>query len=189
MRGLATRRMRRVELLQQQREPVDLVEVVDHDQPHPHLERHPQLGLGLGVAVHHDPLGRIARVQRQMQLARGGDVAPQSLPREQAQHGRAGERLGGEHDVEIRVAALPARLHERPCPRAQVVLGDDVRRRSVLARELDRVAPADLQPTPLVQAAVERERRAESALRGSGSGGHPLIIAGASRPGRLGARA
>ncbi len=91
MRLLPTRRMRRVELLHQSLQPVDLVEVIDHDQPHARLQRHPQLGFGLGVAVHHDPLGRIAGVQRQVQLARGGHVAPQSLLREQAQHGRARE--------------------------------------------------------------------------------------------------
>ena len=62
---------------------LDLVEVVDHDQPDAVAQRHPQLGLGLGVAVQHDPLGREARVQRQVQLAAGGDVAPQALLREQ----------------------------------------------------------------------------------------------------------
>ena len=44
---------------------------------------------------------------------------------------------------------LPA-CEERARPRAQVVLGDDICRRAELARELDRVAAADLQPPVLV---------------------------------------
>ncbi len=39
----------------------------------------PQLRLGLGVAVQHDPLRAKAGAQRQVQLAAGGDVAPQAL--------------------------------------------------------------------------------------------------------------
>ena len=43
------------------------------------------------------------------------------------------------------VAARGERLAERARPRAQVVLGDDVGRRAELARELERVAAADLE--------------------------------------------
>ena len=145
-------------------ETIDLVEVVDHDQPDARIERHPQLRLGLRVAVQHDPLGREARVQREVQLAAGGHVAPQALLREQREHGGAGERLGGEHHVEVLVARLRAGLHEGARARAQVVLGDHVGGRAELARQLDRVAAADLQAAALVQAAAEgkdvRETRA-----------------------------
>ena len=87
---------------------LDLVEVVEHDQPNAALQRHAQLGLGLGVAVQHDALGRKARVQREVQLAAGGHVAPQPLLREQRQHRRAGKRLGGEHHVQVLVALAAA---------------------------------------------------------------------------------
>ena len=41
--------------------------------------------------------------ERQVQLAAGGDVAPQALLRRTARStARAGERLGGEHDLEVR---------------------------------------------------------------------------------------
>ena len=58
---------------------VDLVEVVEDDQPHAMAQRHAQLRLGLGVAVQHDPLGGEAGRERQVQLAPGGHVAPQPL--------------------------------------------------------------------------------------------------------------
>ena len=59
-----------------------------------------------------------------------------------------------------------AGLHERAGARAQVVLGDDVGRRAELARELDRVAAADLEAAALVQAAAEREDVGEARAGG-----------------------
>ncbi len=87
-------------------EPVDLVEVVHHDQPHSEPQGHAELGLGLGVAVQHDPLRPKARRERQVKLASRGDVAPQPLLREHPQDGRAGEGLGGEHDLEVVMARV-----------------------------------------------------------------------------------
>ena len=104
-----------------------------------------------------DPLGREAGGEREMQLAAGGHVAPQPLLGEQAQHGGAGEGLGGEHDVEVGVAGVAAGVEESAGAGAQVVLGDDVGGRAELARELDRVAAAHLEPAALVEAAAERE--------------------------------
>ncbi len=141
----------------QPRQPINLVEVVDHDQADPALQSHAQLGLGLGVAVHQDPLRREPRVQGKMKLAAGGHVAPQALLGEQTQHRRAWKRLGGEHHVEVIVASGGAGLHECTRTRTQVLLGDDICRCAELARELDRVAPPHLDSAALVEAAAQWE--------------------------------
>ena len=116
--------------------------------------------------MHDDPLRREAGLQRQVELPPGGRVAPQSLAREQRQHGGARERLGGEHDVEVLVAGVAAGLHERPCAGAQIVLGDHVRGRAELGRQLDRVAAAHLQPAALVEPAAQGKHRGEGRAGG-----------------------
>ena len=119
MNGLAVRRMRLTgKPLDELLETIDLVEVVDHDQPDLVLQGHAQLGFGLGVAVHHDPLGRETGVQCQMELTAGGDVAPQALLGEQSQHGGAGKRLGSKHNIEVLMAGGGTGLDECPRPRA-----------------------------------------------------------------------
>ncbi len=65
------------------------------------------------------------------------------------------------------VAGVAAGLHERSRARAQIVLGDHVRGRAELARQLDRVATAHLQAAALVEAAAQGKTRGEA-----GSGGH-----------------
>ena len=85
-------------------EAVDLIEVVQRDQAHSSAQRHRELGLGLGVAVQHDPLGREARAQGQVQLAAGGHVAPQSLLRKQSEDRRARERLRRKQHIAVGVA-------------------------------------------------------------------------------------
>jgi hypothetical protein len=177
MHGLASRRMRRLENIDESGKTVDLVEVVDHDQGDLRAQSHLQLGHGLGVAVHHDPLGSEAGVQGQMKLAAGGHVAPEPLLGEQAEHGGAGKGLGGEHHVEVLVAGGATSLDERVCARTQVLLGDDVRRRAELAGQLDRVAPPHLDVAALVEAAAEREHVRERRI-----GGHIEIMA--KYPGR-----
>jgi hypothetical protein len=92
-----------------------------------------------------DAPGREAGVQRQVQLAARGHVAAQPLLGEQAQDGRAGQRLGGEHDLARSVVMRGERGRERPRAGAQVVLGEHVGGRAVLARERLRVAAADQQ--------------------------------------------
>ena len=89
-------------------QPLELDEVVDHDVADAGVERHPQLGLALGVAVQVDLLGVEARVEREVQLAARGDVAGQALLGEEAQDRRRRERLGGEVDLEV-VGALRRR--------------------------------------------------------------------------------
>jgi len=158
--------MRRPDIDQQPLQALDLVEVVDHDQPDAVLQGHAQLILGLGVAVQHDPLGREPRVQGQVQLAAGGHVAPQALPREQLEDRRAGERLGGEHHMEGIVPRVAPGLRERAGTSTQVVLRNHVRRGSELAGQLDRVAAAHLQPAALVQPAAEGEHVGETRAGG-----------------------
>ena len=59
-----------------------------------------------------------------------------------------------------RRGATPSASSERPSAPAEVVLGDDVGRRAELARQLDRVAAADLEAAALVDPRAERDRRA-----------------------------
>ena len=70
--------------------------------------------------------------------------------------------------MEVLVAGVAAGLQERPRPRAQVVLGDHVGGRAELARQLDRVAAADLETAALVEAAAERKDGGEARPGGHG---------------------
>ena len=77
---------------------------------------------------------------------------PSSL--QDAQHRRARERLGGEVDLEV-LAARGVGGDEGPRALAHVVLDDDVGRRAELARQLDRVASAQLEVPGLGDPAAE----------------------------------
>ena len=111
---------------------------------------------GLRVAVQVDALrGRSRPPARARSSPPEATSQPIPSSAEQPVDGGAGERLGGEDDLEV-VGAGRERLHEGPRSRAHVVLGDDVSRRAELARELDRVAAADLQPPGLAHAAAHR---------------------------------
>ena len=72
-----------------------------------------------------------------------------------------------------RRGARPARPRTARARGAQVVLGDDVGRRAELARQLDRVAAAHLEPAGLVEAA------AEGISGGERGGGHGRPLSGA----------
>ena len=172
MRRSDSRRMRRLNNIEEVPQAVDLVEVVDHDQGDPLLQGESQLGLGLGVAVHQDALGRKARVQGQMQLAAGGHVAPEGLFGKQRQHRGAGKRLGGEYHAEVLLASVPTRLRESSAASPQVILGHHIGRRAELAGQLDRVAPAHLDVTALVEAAPQGEH-----VRKARPSGHVEIMA------------
>jgi hypothetical protein len=112
--------------------------------------------------VDHDALGREARRQRHVQLAARCHVTPQPLAREQREHRAAGERLRGEHHVEVLVSGVAAGPHERPRARAQVVLGYHVRRRAELPGQLERVAATHLEVAELVEPAAEGEHCGEA---------------------------
>ena len=77
------------------REPVELVEAVDHDATHPGGPRVPQLLDRLVVAVEHEALGRNAGGQGHVQLAAGGHVEVHPLFVREARHRQAQEGLGG----------------------------------------------------------------------------------------------
>ena len=109
----------------------------------------------LVVAVHVDPLGVEAGVQRQVELAAGGDVAGEPLLGEEPQRRRAGKGLAGEDDLEV-VGALGEGGLDRPGAGAHVVLGVDVGGRAELGGELDHVAAADLDTAALVEPAADR---------------------------------
>ena len=95
--------------------------------------------------------------QRRAELAAAGDVAGQALLREAARSTAVqGKALDAKWTSTSSAVGGEGRA-ERARPRAQVVLGDDVGRRAELARELDEVAAADLQPAALVDAAAQRE--------------------------------
>ncbi len=87
---------------------LDVVQRVEHDVADARLEGKLELGLGLGVAVQVDSSRLEAAPQSQRELAAGGDVARQSLLGKHAIYRRAGERLGGEQHVAVRVACRSA---------------------------------------------------------------------------------
>ena len=90
-------------------EPVDVVGVVDHDEPDPVLDRHRDLLVALGVAVVDDQRRIDAGLQRGQDLAAAGDVEPEALLDHHALDGGGRERLGGEHDARARPARGAAR--------------------------------------------------------------------------------
>ena len=94
-------------------------------------ERLVQLVLGLRVPVQIDARRVKPGFERQVELAAGGHVAAKTLLGEHPVDGGAGERLRGEQHVVVPVAR-GERVDERARPRAEVVLGDDVRGRAEL---------------------------------------------------------
>ena len=176
-------------------EPLDLVERVDDDVADAGVDGLLELGVALVVAVHVDPLGVEAGVQRQVQLAAGGDVAGEPLLGEEPQGRRAGKGLAREDDLEV-VGALGEGGLDRAGAGAHVVLRVDVGGRAELGRELDHVAAADLESAALVDAAAQRiDRRARYRVgQGLSTLRHEtgiVTVAGgspASRPGRASRR-
>ncbi len=150
---------------------IDLVEVVDHDQPDPVAQRHPQLGLGLGVAVQHDPLGREARVSARCSSPPEATSHHSPSCGEQLSTAVQGKALEANTTWKSSWPASRPASQERAGAGAQVVLGDDVGRRPELARQLDRVAAADLEPPALVQAAAEGEDAATGLVSVAIAGG------------------
>ena len=138
----------------------DLVEGVDDDVADAGIDGLLEFSRALVVAVHVDPRGVEAGVQRQVQLAARGDVAGKALLGEQAQGGGAGEGLAREDDLEVVRALGECRLDGAGAG-AHVVLRVDVCGRAELGRELDHVAAAHLESAALVDAAALRvDRRA-----------------------------
>ena len=104
--------------------------------------------------MHLNLRGRHAARERDRQLACRGDVAAKALLGEERANGGAGEGLRGEDQFEViglggegGLKALRAGAH--------VIFGDDVGRRSELARQFNNIAAADLEPSKLVDRAPD----------------------------------
>ena len=156
------------------REPVELVEAVDHDATHPGGPRLPQLLDRLVVAVEHEALGRNASGQGHVQLAAGGHIEVHPLLVRQARHGQAQEGLGG---VGHAVAEGGDRL---PAPTPEVGLVVDEQGRAVLLGQVEHVASTDAKPSVV----ADRRRVRQQAARERP--GHALgyIASGADTPSR-----
>src|SRR4051812_8725009 len=155
-------------------EALDVADVVEHDVADARVMGLLQLPARLRVAVQVDPAGVEARLERHVQLAAAGDVAREPLGGHEPQHRGARERLGREVDLEVR-GARGERLLERTHAGADVVLGDDDDRGAELAREVERVAAAELEAAVVHQAAAERIRGRELAEVGGHAAAHVRI--------------
>ncbi len=122
--------------------------------PMPALDRVVELGLGLVVAVHVEARGVVAAGEGEVELAAGGHVGGEALVGEQPVDRGARERLARVDHLEV-LGAGAERLEERARASAHVVLRVDVRGGAELARELDHVAAADLEPAALVQSRAQ----------------------------------
>ena len=86
-------------------EPVDVVEVVHHDQADAVLDRQLEFLVALGVAVQDEPARIGARLERGQDLAAARDVEVQTLLDHDPLNGRARERLRRERHVAARPSA------------------------------------------------------------------------------------
>ena len=142
---------------------------VDDDPADAHVERPTQLGVGLVVAVHHEPIRGNAGGQRHVQLAAGGDVEPQALGVDQSRHRAAQERLG-----RVDHPAVTEHGHRGATPGAEVVLVVHEQRRAELPGQVLDADAADEQTAVggerrVVGQEGERERVHRSAQRGVGT--------------------
>ena len=83
-------------------EPVDVVGVVDHDQPDAVLDRDGDLLVALRVAVQHDQAGVDAGLDCGEDLATAGHVESEALLDHHPLHGGARERLRREDHAGVR---------------------------------------------------------------------------------------
>ena len=112
--GLGAARRSRAPSTQQPLQAVDLVEVVDHDQP-------PRDGAGAirssasDLALPCSTIRSGAKPAASARCSSPPEATSHHRPSccEQREHRRAGERLGGEHHVEVGVAGLAPGVEER----------------------------------------------------------------------------
>ena len=138
---------------------LDLVEVVDHDQPDAVASAMRSSASDLALPCSTMRSGRKARAQREVQLAARCDVAPEALLRRTARR-TAVQGKAFEANTTCEVARGRARARPRGT-RARGRAGRPRRRRTPgvpnSRGELDHVAAADLEPAALVQPAAERK--------------------------------
>ena len=137
-------------------EPVDVVEVVHHDQADAVLDGQLEFLVALGVAVQ-DELARIgARLERGQDLAAARDVEVQALLDHDPLNGRARERLRRERHVAARPSAAErGEVVAGALP--QSVLGHDDGRGAELLGHFVEAAPPDGQGAVAVEARSWRE--------------------------------
>ncbi|MDT5327935.1 MAG: hypothetical protein QOF25_5087 [Mycobacterium sp.] len=156
-------------------EAVDVVEVVDHDQPDPVPHSQLELLVGLGVAVQ-DQSGRVgAGLQRGQDFTAARNVEVQALLDHHPLNRRAGERLRRERHVHPRPATAE-RGQVVAGPLAQHVLGHHDRGGAEAGRDVIEPTAADHQGAVAVQPGSGREE-AEQFLGGRrGSNRHRLSV-------------
>ena len=156
-------------------EPVDVVEVVDHDQAHAVRDGHYQLFVGLGVAVQ-DQRGRVgARLQRGQDLAAAGDVDVQALLDHHSLNGGARERLRREGHIATRPPTAEGGQIVA-CPLTQRVLGDDDRRGTEPLGDLVEAATADHECAVVVGSGARRKEADQLLGRRLGVDRHRLSL-------------
>ena len=157
---------------------IELVEGVGDDAPDAPLQRQLQLGVGLVVAVEDDAAGREAGVERELQLAAGGDVEVQALVGHQAGHGTAQERLAGVRHragterlavLGRRGPAVRSRSTRRAACRAHAPARRGRRRRSPAVRRRRRLPCAAATPSRAGRRQTRRGGRVAAHDSGSSS--------------------
>ena len=150
-------------------ETIELVERVDDGAPDPAVRAMRSSSDALVVAVEHEPLGRKAGSQGDVQLAAGRDVEAQPFLVDEPHHRSAQERLR-RVDREVGSERRDGLTTARP----QVLLVVDEQRSAVLGREVEEVDATDRQPT-------RARRRSQCRARG-GAGSRAHITSGACTP-------
>ena len=162
---LAARAVAERALGDQPLEPLDLVEVVDHDQPHAVVAAPcaapPRTWRCRASRSARARSRRAARGAARRRRPRRTTVPPARTAPAPRCRGRPWRRTPRGSPPGPRRAGRD----EGARARAQVVLGDHVGGRAELARQLDRVAAADLEVAALVEAAAQRERRGRGSCR------------------------
>src|SRR5262249_55860828 len=123
------------------------------------LQRHSQLGLGLVVAVHVDPLRAESRREGEVKLAAGGDVAGKPLLGEDLQGRRAGKRLARVDDLEIAGASLGEGGDPGPGALAEISFRRAVGGGAESRGRVDETAPTNPDRPALLEPAPDRKPR------------------------------
>ena len=135
-------------------EPVDLVERVDDDAAHAHLEGGGELGIGLVAPVQDQPIGRHPGGQGDMELATGRHVEAHPLFVGEPGHGHTQERFGGVRHT------VPPRLDSLAAHGPEMCLVVDEQRRAELLGQAGQVDTADAQAAGRVDLGCHREQAA-----------------------------
>jgi len=141
-------------------QPVDVVEVVDHEQPDTvvaDLRGHRDFFVGLRVAVQHQPRGVGTRLQRRQDLPAACHIEVQAFGHHHALNSRAREGLRRERHI---AAGPPAAEGGQVVagPAAQCGFVDDDDRGAELRRHLVEAATADDDGAVAVETATRREQ-------------------------------